>query len=119
MLGDNETCSVGRLLGVLIVALFLALAVDSINVNRTADATALQYAHSVQPQAHWTVVRHTFEPWANRVTRGNLQTTGGAGPAWVIELSAPPDSKGKSYTGMVVINAVIGDMWSGSVLVSN
>src|SRR5260370_38544679 len=98
MLGDNGTCSVGRLLGVLIVALFLALAADSINVNRTSDATALQYAHSVQPQAHWTAVRHTFEPWWNRGTRGNLQTTGWPGPAWVIEWSAPPDSMGQSYT---------------------
>jgi hypothetical protein len=106
-------------LGILILASFLALAVDSINVDRTADATALQYAASVQPQAHWTVVRHTFEPWANRVTRGEMQTTGGAGPAWVVELSAPPDSRWKSYSGMVVINAVIGMMWSGSVLASN
>lgn len=48
-----------------------------------------------------------------------MQTTGGAGPAWVIELSAPPDSKWKSYTGMVVINAVTGKMWSGDVLASN
>jgi hypothetical protein len=110
---------VGRVLGILILASFLALAVDSINVDRTADATALQYAASVQPQAHWTVVRHTFEPWANRVTRGEMQTTGGAGPAWVVELSAPPDSRWKSYSGMVVINAVIGMMWSGSVLASN
>lgn len=108
-----------RLLAVLVLVLFLALAVDSINVDRTADATALHYAASVQPQAHWTVVRHTFEPWTNRVTRGNLQTAGGVGPAWVIELSAPPDSKWKSYIGLVVINAVIGNMWSGSLSVSN
>lgn len=109
----------GRLAAVLVVVLFAALAVNSINIDRTADATALRYAASVQPQAHWTVVRHTFEPWTNRVTKGNLQTTGGVGPAWVIELSAPPDSRWKSYTGVVVINAVIGDMWSGSLSASN
>jgi hypothetical protein len=108
-----------RVLAVLVLALFLGLVVDAINVDRTADATALQYAASVEPQAHWTVVRHTFEPWANRVTRGNLQTTGGFGPTWVIELSAPPDSRWKSYSGMVMINAIVGNMWSGNVLASN
>jgi hypothetical protein len=40
---------------------------------------ALREASSAQPQAHWSIVRRTFELWASDVSRGNFRTTGGQG----------------------------------------
>jgi len=109
----------GTWAGIVIVALLVAQAIGSINVEQTAGSTAVRYASSVFPEAHWTVVRQTFEPWASDVQRGTYRATGGVGPAWVVELSAPADSTWRSYSSVVVINALTGVTQSADALGSN
>jgi len=105
--------------GIVILALLVAQAIGSINVEQTAGSTAKRYASSVFPNAHWTVVRQTFEPWSSDVRRGSYRVTGGIGPAWVVELSAPADSSWRSYASVVVINALTGVTQSADALGSN
>ena len=102
-----------------IIALVLVAGVEFINNDRGADAVALHEVNSVQPQAHWSIIRRTFEPWASDVSRGSFRTTGGAGPAWVLELSAPSDSKWMNYSAVVVVSAVSGRVSAASVGASN
>lgn len=104
---------------IVIAALLVGQTAVSIYVGRTAGATALQYSSSVFPNAQWTVVRQTLEPWSSDIQRGNLRATGGIGPAWVVELSAPADSTWKGYDSVVVINALTGTMRAGGVGGSN
>lgn len=115
-LGMRRTAQAGALV---IVALLVAQAIMSINIDRTAGATAIHYGASVLPNAHWKVVRQTFEPWASDVQRGGFRSTGGMGPAWVVELSAPADSTWKGYSSVVVINALTGATQSASAGASN
>lgn len=96
----------------MIATVLVAEVVGSINIDRTAGATAMRYASSIFPNAHWTVVSQTFEPWSNDVRRGSFRATGGMGPAWVVELSAPADATWKGYDSVVVINALTGFMQS-------
>lgn len=106
--------------GVLVIlALVVTQAIMSINIDRTASATAIHYASSVLPNAHWKVVRQTFEPWASNVQRGSFRSTGGTGPAWVVELSAPADSAWRGYSSVVVINALTGSTQSADALAGN
>ncbi len=105
--------------GIVVLALLVAQAIGSINIDRSAGATATHYASSVFPNAHWTVVRQTFEPWSSDVQRGSFRATGGMGPAWVVELSAPADSTWKGYNSVVVINALTGVTQSASAGGSN
>lgn len=100
--------------GIVILALLVAQAVSSINAQQTAGSTAKQYASSVFPNAHWTVVRQTFEPWSGDVRRANFRATGGIGPAWVVELSAPADQTWQRYQSVVVVSALTGMTESGA-----
>jgi hypothetical protein len=102
-----------------VVALTMSAVLIGANVERNADTTAIHFAASYQPQAHWRVVGHTFDPWANNVVRGNDRFSGGKGPTWVIELAAPSDSKWSTYNAVVVINAATGAIDAGDALASN
>jgi hypothetical protein len=102
-----------------VAALIVGAGLIGATIERNADATAIHFAASYQPQAHWRVVGHTFEPWANSVARGNYRFSGGKGPAWVIELTAPSDSKWNTYNAVVVINAATGAIDAGDALASN
>ncbi len=99
-----------------VAALIIGALLNSAYVERHVDSTALSFAASHQPQAKWTVVGHTFDPWANSVIRGNHRFSGGIGPAWVIELTAPWDSKWTNYSSVVVVNAATGGIDAGDVL---
>lgn len=85
----------------------MGLSLDFVATNRSADGSAISEAATYQPQAHWSIVRRTFDPWSNDVTSGQTRLTGGAWPAWVIELTAPGDSR-KGYSAVVVVNAFTG-----------
>jgi hypothetical protein len=102
--------------GIVVLALVACLGIDFIYQAQRADAVALHEANSVQPQVHWSVTQRSFEPWASVVSRGNVRLTGGSGPAWVVELSAPGDSRFDGYRSVVVVSAVTGGMSSASVL---
>ena len=101
--------------GIIAVALVAGAAVQFVSSDRGADAVALHEANSVQPQANWSIIRRSFEPWASVVSRGSFRTTGGSGPAWVLELSAPGDSRFNSYSAVVVVSAVSGRMSAAGV----
>jgi hypothetical protein len=88
-------------------------------VDNGASAVAIHYAASTQPSAGSTVTRQTFEPWSNDVSRGTFRVTGGSGPAWVVELTAPGDESWHHYSAVVVISAVTGEQEAGSVVASN
>jgi len=103
----------------LVVAAAAALALGTVNADKTADATALGFAISRQPEVHWHVAQRTFEPWASNVVRGSYRVNGLSGPAWVVELNAPADASWKSYTSVVVINATTGAIMAGDVLETN
>ena len=45
--------------------------------------------------------------------------TGGSGPAWVLELSAPGDSKFSNYSAVVVVSVLSGSMSAASVLATS
>jgi hypothetical protein len=107
------------LVAVLVVGAAAAVALGPVNADNTADATALSFAISHQPQAHWHVAQRTFEPWASNVVRGSYRVNGLSGPAWVVELNAPADAGWKSYTSVVVINAATGAIMAGDVLTTN
>lgn len=109
----------GLLIGVVAVALLAWEALALINTHEKAVGTALHEAQSVQPRAHWSVMRESLEPWANDVDRGGVRLSDGTGPAWVVELSAPGDSTWTHYSAVVVINAVTGRISGASVLGSN
>jgi hypothetical protein len=96
----------------------LAIA-DAGVVGSGADQKALSQAAMYQPQAHWSVARTSLEPWASNVVRGQARCSGGFGPAWVVELTAPGDSRWKNYEAMVVINALTGSVVNVDVLASN
>jgi len=104
---------------ILVVGAAAALALGPVNADDTADATALSFAISHQPQAHWHVAQRTFEPWASNVVRGSYRVTGFSGPAWVVELNAPADAIWKRYTSVVVISAATGTIMAGDVLETN
>ena len=101
------------------LAVAIGLSLDFVASNRSADGSAMSEAAAHQPQAHWSVVRRTFDPWANDVTSGQMRFTGGAWPAWVIELTAPGDVKWKSYSAVVVVNAFSGAVSGASVSATN
>jgi len=101
--------------GLVALAFIAGLGIEFVNNDRGADAVALREASSAQPQAHWSIVRRTFELWASDVSRGNFRTTGGSGPAWVLELTAPGDSRGSSYRAVVVVSAISGKMSAAGV----
>jgi hypothetical protein len=105
--------------GIIALALVVGAAVEFINNDRGADGVALHEVNSVQPQAHWSIIRRSFEPWASDVSRGSFRTTGGAGPGWVLELSAPGDSEYANYSAVVVVSAVNGRMSAAGVGASN
>jgi hypothetical protein len=100
--------------GIMASAVVVGVAVGFINNDRGADAVALHEVNSVRPQAHWSIIRRSFEPWASVVSRGSYRMTGGSGPAWVLELSAPGDSKFNNYSAVVVVSAISGSMWHES-----
>jgi hypothetical protein len=105
--------------GIVALALLAGLGLELVNNDRGADAVALHETSSVQPRAHWSITRRTFEPWASVISRGSVRMTSGSGPAWVLELSAPGDSKYQSYNAVVVVSAITGGMSAASVLASN
>jgi hypothetical protein len=105
--------------GIVALVLMAGLGLDLANNDRGADAVALHETSSAQPGAHWSITRRTFEPWASAVSRGSVRMTGGSGPAWVLELSAPGDSKFQNYNAVVVVSAITGSMSAASVLASN
>ena len=105
-----------RVAGIVVLALVAGLGIDFIYQEQRADAVALHEANSAQPQVHWSVTQRSFEPWASLVSRGTVRFTGGSGPAWVVELSAPGDSKFDGYRSVVVVNALTGGMSAASVL---
>jgi hypothetical protein len=107
------------LAGIIASAVVAGLAVAFINNDRGADAVALHKVNLVQPQAHWSIIRRSFEPWASVVSRGSYRLTGGSGPAWVLELSAPGDSKFNNYGALVVVSAVNGSVSAASVLATS
>ena len=107
------------IVGLVALALLTGLSLQLIGVDRNAGTAALTEARSFQPQGHWSVVRQSFEPWANDVRRGPYRYTGGGGPAWVIELTAPSDATWRNYTAVVVVSAVDGGVSGASVLASN
>lgn len=117
----NRLWSVWRrfLASIMASALVVGVAVGFMNSDRGADAVALHEVNSVQPQAHWSIVRRSFELWASVVSRGSYRMTGGSGPAWVLELSAPGDSKFNNYSAVVVVSAVSGSMSATSVLATS
>ena len=100
-------------------ALLTGSSLAVVDTHQDADATALHAAQAVQPQAHWTVLRESLQPWANDVSRRDVRFTGGAGPAWVVELVAPGDSTWANYSAVVVINAFTGKISGASVLATN
>jgi hypothetical protein len=106
------------LAGTLAPLLLLGLVGQLFSVDRSASAIALSWASSYQPQAQWSVVRQSFEPWAGDVERGTVRQTGGAWPAWVIELNAPSDSKFARYSAVITLNAITGQVSGASVLAS-
>jgi hypothetical protein len=116
----DETQVVGRrlLAGSLAPLLLLGLGWQLFTVDRSASGTALRWAISYQPQARWSVVRQSLEPWASDVKRGTFRRSGGAWPAWVIELSAPSDSKFATYSAVITLNAITGQVFGASVLAS-
>jgi hypothetical protein len=107
------------LAGIMASALVVGVAVEFMNNDRGADAVALHEVNSVQPHAHWSIVRRSFEPWASVVSRGTYRMTGGSGPAWVLELSAPGDSKFSNYSAVVVVSVLSGSMSAASVLATS
>jgi hypothetical protein len=107
------------LAGIMASAVVVGVAVGFINNDRGADTVALHEVNSVRPQAHWSIIRRSFEPWASVVSRGSYRMTGGSGPAWVLELSAPGDSKFNNYSAVVVVSAISGSMSAASVLASS
>jgi hypothetical protein len=115
----NRLDSVRIFLATLAVAAAVALALGPVNADRTAGATAVAFATSRLPQAHWYVAHRTFEPWASNVVRGSYRVSGLSAPAWVIELNAPADASWKGYTSVVIINAGTGAIMAGDALVTN
>jgi hypothetical protein len=107
------------LVATLVVGLAAALALGPVNADKTADATALNFAISRQPQAHWHVAKRTFEPWASNVVRGSYRVSGLSGPAWVVELNAPGDASWQTYQSVVVVSAATGAIMAGDVLGTN
>ncbi len=107
------------LVGIIALALIAGVAVEFINNDRGADAVALREASLLQPPAHWSVLRRSFEPWATDVTKGSVRIRGSSGPVWVLELSAPGDSSWQSYRALVVVSAVTGSMSASDVLANN
>jgi hypothetical protein len=102
--------------GTVVAALVIGLGIDLVATDLGADGTALRAARSAQPQAGWSITKRTFEPWADVVSRGTVRFTGGSGPAWVLQLSAPSDSQWANYSAVVVVNAVTGSVAGASVL---
>ena len=88
------------------IALLAGASVDAVVSDQRANDIALAQARSAQPQALWQVTRKSFVPWASDIQSGAVRVTGGSGPAWVVELSAPGDSAWKHYTALVVVSAV-------------
>src|SRR5260370_27853595 len=109
----------GILVAILVVGAAAALALGPVNADNTADATALSFAMSRQPQANWHVGQRTFEPWASDVARFSYRVSGLSGPAWIVELNAPSDSSWKGYSSVVVISAATGAIMAGDVLTTN
>lgn len=109
-----------RRFGPVLVVVFSALvALRFLVVDEGASAAAVHYATSAQPSARWVVTRQTLEPWASDVSRGTFRVTGGGGPAWVVELTAPGDESWHHFSAVVVISAVTGEQQAGSVVASN
>ena len=89
------------------------------NADWSVDSVALNWARSAQPQAHWQVTRRSLEPWAKNVQRGAVRFTVRAGPAWIIELSAPAGSARKTYRAVIVVSAISGSVSGASILATD
>jgi hypothetical protein len=104
---------------VVVSAIVVVLALEVGMVASGVDHNAVSQAAVYQPQAHWRVIDRSLEPWANDIVRGQARYSGGSGPAWVVELAAPGDSRYLRYSGMVVINAITGKVENINVLASS
>ena len=109
----------GLIVGALVIALLAVASVDAVVSDQRANDIALAQARSAQPQARWQVTRKSFVPWASDIQSGAMRVTGGSGPAWVVELSAPGDSTWKHYTALVVVSAVGASVSAGQASSSN
>ena len=101
------------------VVVVVCLGIDGgVNAVRLDDL-ALAQVRSGQPQAHWNVTHKWFVAWSSDIETGTMRFTGGSGPAWVVELSAPADRKWRHYTAVVVIDPFFGHVSAASVAASN
>jgi hypothetical protein len=87
------------------------LALGLVGTGNRADDVALSAARADFPAPKWSVAKRVFVPWASDIRARSLRFTGGSGPAWAIEVTAPPDSRWRRYSGLIVIDA-----WSGRVV---
>ena len=105
-----------RWIVVLAIAVFVAItgvATDATVTAARRDSVAVAAVSREMP-AQWTIRHVAFSLWASDVRSSGFRFIGGAGPAWVIELAAPGDSRWQRYSGFVVVDAVTGDVHAAS-----